>query len=121
MKIKVGQLRKLIAEAAMTQMKLGVASSHPPPAAWGDFEDDNVAELSAEDPTYIATELPMNLEPDDDTKEQWRQHIQSQTKAGFDDLADDASWGDEEEEPMEVEPWELEEPVSASGVRAKKF
>jgi len=107
MKIRVRELRRLIAET-MNQMKLSVASSNPPAMAYGDEEEDDLLEPDVVRP-FLATEPGPNFEPDEETKDLWRQHIQHQAKAGF-------------SEPWEVEPppWDEEhDPFAPSGVRKK--
>jgi hypothetical protein len=116
MRITVGRLRKLIAES-LTQMKLGVAGGEGDARAWGKKpmpDEPDPYEPEKGGPTYIATEKPINLEPDEETKEAWRQHIQNMQKQGFDELERDGwePWKKEKAGVVKGEtmPYDLDEP-----------
>jgi hypothetical protein len=78
MKIHLGRLKQLIRELAekeLDQVKLGIASAHPPGEAWGiglDEPEEEMASMASEDgPTYIAT-VATDFDPGEDVKAMYR-------------------------------------------------
>jgi len=101
MRVTLGQLRRMI----LREMKLGIAGAQGDARSWGKKplpDDPAPYEPPEGGETYIATEEPPNFEPDEETKEAWRQHIQNMAKASAD------------------EPWEPEEYAAWDAERAKK-
>ena len=106
MKITVGKLRRLIVEAAVSQAKLGLAGAHG--STRSNFDDKDDVHSRDERSPLLTRPMSVNFEPDEETRETWRQYVQRSAKAGMEEpwgenldnwFSDDDDLGDPESMP----------------------